>query len=88
MKYYLGTLNIRIGEYEVDTSIRFATNGEPSEIHHDIAKTFWGRSREDDETYYFFGDEIAIEVGDRVEVSKEVFNAIPNSVACRFNKGD
>lgn len=87
MKYYLATLNVRIGEYGVDTSIRFATDKDPDEIHHQVAKTFWGKSREEDETYYFDGGQVAIEVGDRVEVSREVFNAIPNSVACIFNRG-
>jgi hypothetical protein len=86
MKYYLATLNIRIGEYGTDTSIRFATDGEPDAIHHHIAKTFWGKSEEDDETYYFDGGQVAVEVGVREEVSKEVFYAIPNQVACLFNK--
>lgn len=86
MKYYLGTLNVQIGDYGVDTSIRFATSGNPDKFHHHIAKTFWGKSEEDDETYYFNGGQIAIEVGDRVEVNKEVFYAIPNSVACLFHK--
>lgn len=86
MKYYLATLNIRIGEYGVDTSIRFATAQDPDEMHHRVAKTFWGKSEEDDETYYFDGGQVAIEVGDRVEVNREVFNAIPNSVACIFNE--
>jgi len=85
VKYYLATLNVRIGEYGVDTSIRFSTDGDPSELHHHIAKTFWGKSQEDDETYYFDGGQIAVEVGDRVEVSREVFMAIPNSIACRFH---
>lgn len=86
MKYYLGVLNIRIGEYGVDTSIRFAVDetNDPDAIHHHIAKTFWGKSQEDDETYYFDGGQVAVEVGDRVEVSREVFEAIPNSVACSF----
>lgn len=87
MKYYLGTLNIRIGEYGVDTSIKFATAGDPDKLHHKIAKTFWGKSEEDDETYYFDGGQIAVEVGDRVEVSREVFSAIPHSVAGHFNEG-
>jgi hypothetical protein len=86
MKYYLGTLDIRIGEYGVDTSIKFSTDGDPDKTHHAIAKTFWGKSEEDDETYYFDGGQIAVEVGARVEVSRDVFNAIPNSIACFFNK--
>ena len=42
---------------------------------------------EDDETYYFDGGQVAVEVGDRVEVSREVFSAIPHSVAGHFNEG-
>jgi len=86
MKYYLGTLGIRIGEYGVDTSIKFATDKEPDKIHSRIAKTFWGKSQEDDDVYYFDGGQVAVYVGDRVEVSREVFNAIPNSIACSFNR--
>lgn len=83
MKYYLGSLEIRIGEYEVNTSIRFETDGNEGEYHHKIAQNFWGDCYEiDDGVYYFNGGEIAINIGDRVEVSKELFDSIPNSIAC------
>ena len=85
MKYYLATLNTTIGEYEVDTTIRFATDADPSEVHHHIAKDFWGKPDEiDDGVYYFDGGQIALTAGELTEVRKEVFDAIPNAIACSF----
>jgi hypothetical protein len=82
MKYYLGSLNITLGEYEVDTAIRFSANGNPRLKIHDIAEDFYGNCYcEDDGTYYFNGGEVAVEVGCFEEVSKEVFDSIPNQIA-------
>lgn len=81
-KYYLAGLNITIGEYEVDTAIRFSSEHNPELTAHDIAEDFYGKCcREEDEVYYFNGGEVAVEVGCIGEVSKEVFDAIPNQVA-------
>jgi hypothetical protein len=81
MKYYLAVLTSMIGEYEIDTSIKFFTDRDPNKYHHKLAKSFWGKCREEeDEVYYFDG--VSVTVGDRIEITKEVFDSIPNSIAC------
>jgi hypothetical protein len=85
MKYYLATVNMTIGEYDATTSIRFATDQDPSEVHNHIVKDWWGKpDKIDDDTYYFFGGEVAVTAGEQIEVSREVFESIPNSIACSF----
>ena len=81
MKYYLAVLQNRFGEYEVDATIRFATKGNPTRYHDYLAKTFWvGECDKGSYDDYDFGH-VAVTVGARVEVTKEVFDAIPNSIA-------
>jgi len=82
MKYYLASLNCRLGEYEVSTAIRFIADGDPETIIHDIASDFWGECCEEDNgTYYFNGGEIAVEVDCFEEINKEVFDGIPTQIA-------
>lgn len=81
-KYYVAGLNVTIGEYTVDTAIRFSSEVNPELTLHDIAEDFYGRCyRQEDDVYYFNGGEVAVEVGCFEEVSKELFDSIPTQIA-------
>jgi hypothetical protein len=82
-KYYLAVLSITIGEYEIDTAIRFSTENNPELLLDSIAQDFYGECYyEEDGIYYFNGGEVAVKPNGLEEVSKSVWDIIPNQIAC------
>jgi hypothetical protein len=77
MKYYICELTTLIGEFEINTAIRFQTDGDDLEYANKIASTFWGEGEEDvEEGVYNFPSYITCFVYSSKEVSKEVYDAL------------
>lgn len=78
MKYFIGSLTNRHGEFEVDFSCKFKTaEVHPIDYLNRIASTFWGdNSREDDGNYYFDGGQICVYASDIQEISIGTYNKI------------
>ena len=78
MKYLIGDIKERIGDYEFITSFRFQTDKDPSERHQEIAKTWRNEEGDswDDNDNCYYSDCIAISTGKLTEINKEVYDAL------------
>ena len=76
MKYYICDLTTLYGDLEVNSTIRFRTDGDDLDYARKIASTFWGESEEVEEGVYNVVNYTTCFVGCVNEVSKEVYDAL------------
>ena len=89
MKYYLGEIETYFGESEVNTTIKFQTEGNPDDYLDGLAAIFWGSEAylDDDSSLYDFGDKSTCG-GRWQEVNQEIYEAITLLPELRLNKGE
>ena len=79
MKFYIGKIEQRHGEYEFTAVIKFKTVDFPDVCLDSIIKDWFGERDEEsisDNGYTFHGGQIFIEAGAIQEVSESVYNEI------------
>ena len=76
MKYYICDLTTVFGEIEVNSTIRFQTEGDELDYANKLASTFWGEGEEVEQGVYNFPNYTTCFVGCVNEVSKEVYDAL------------
>ncbi len=80
VKYYIGNIEVRNGEYEYSTTTRFKTKGDPYRYLRKVASTWYGEKGElqdaKDGAYYFHAGCVCVWEGQCQELTKEVYNAI------------
>lgn len=77
IKYYIGQLNIRHGEYEFTKTFKFFTDAEPNEYMDMQAKTWYGERDDDEEDAYFFDcGNICTTVDGYQEITQEIYEAL------------
>lgn len=87
MKYYIGEVNERNGEYENSSVIRFETDKEPEEYLRDICRFWYSSSEATDRINgeaehelgngWWHNSEVATFVGSYQEVTQEHYDALP-----------
>jgi len=79
MKYYLGSIDEKNGDFEYSTTIIFETDKDPNDKHDEIAKT-WRDSDDghewDEDGGYYECDFTSIEAGRLAEITKEVYDTL------------
>lgn len=75
VRYYLGKLSIRIGEYENELPVRFMTDGEPDKYLDIVASRFYNEQGgdEDEGGYLFDGGCIRVTPGLCREITKDYY---------------
>lgn len=77
MKYYICELTTHIDDYEINSSIRFETDGDPDDYATSLAHEFWGDLDEElDGVCYYKGSDVMCWVDFVKEVPKEVYDAL------------
>ena len=89
MKYYIGEIETYFGESEVNTTVKFQTEGNPDDYLDGLASMFWGSEvyLDDDLSLYDFGDKSTCG-GRWQEVNQEIYEAITLLPELRLNKGE
>jgi len=77
MKYYIGDIEDKIGEYEFSTTIRFKTDRDPEEYLDSIAKTWYSTEyTEEEEGYYSHSGDTISSAGTWQELDEGVYNQL------------
>ena len=80
VKYYIGNIEVRNGEYEYSSTVRFKTKGSPYHHLRKIASTWYGeKSKLQDSkvgAYYFQAGWVCVWEGECQELTREVYDAI------------
>lgn len=78
MKYFIGTIDERNGEYEYTHIIKFKTDDKPDSVLEDIARTWYADDPDEEGSCYFFNcGEVATSAGGFEEVTKEIYDGVP-----------
>lgn len=80
MKYYIGQIDERLGEYEGSSIIRFNTDGCPSEYLDNLARIWYDEENDGSEKlneWYWHNGEVICRGGSWQEVTEELYNALP-----------
>jgi hypothetical protein len=80
IKYYIGYIEVRNGEYEYSATIRFKTKSDPYRYLRKVASTWYGEEGKlqdvEDGAYYFHAGCVCAEEGRCQELTQEVYDAI------------
>lgn len=80
MKYYIGKIANLYGEVHINSTVRFATNRDPSEFLDELASKFWGDVAVKNDGYWDFDNGVSTQSMFPKEISKEVFDALDGVV--------
>lgn len=80
VKYYIGNIEVRNGEYEYSSTVRFKTKGSPYRHLRKVASTWYGEKGKlqygKDGAYYFHAGCVCVWEGECQELTREVYDAI------------
>tara|TARA_B110000483_G_scaffold217206_1_gene269398 strand:+ start:335 stop:595 length:261 start_codon:yes stop_codon:yes gene_type:complete len=81
MKYYLANIDEQSGEFSFSTTICFATDGDATEYHENVARTWYD---EDGAELYehgvYWNDYVAHSAGQLTEVDKGTFEGVQKHI--------
>jgi len=80
MKYYIGNIDEQYGEFEVEQSFLFATDGDADQLMEELAKDWYGQDEHDSEGLpegmYWNHYEMAYGAGRHFEVTKATYDEL------------
>lgn len=82
-KFYIGSLDIRNGEYEYEVHVKMALhpNASPSVALDKHGKSFYsGGAEKEDGGYYFHGRCVFVSAGNSKEISESTYNDLDGVV--------
>lgn len=81
VKYYLADVEIRDGEFEHSTTLRFETSGDPTEYHEKVVSTFYNEDgAEKDENGHYWQDYVVYFAGVITEIDEYTYKGIESHV--------